>query len=258
MRRLLPFFVMLFLAGAAQSAHAGPFQTTGYTFEVPLIPLHNVYVVTSGPANIGAVVFDLFLPPATIYGTEVVDGVDTNDIVIPAGFSVPVGISEFDLEPLGIRGAPAVSDRWAVVGLVTGSVDGQEHLVVATNSDLSALTPLDIFSPAFTCFISEAQIIALLQAGEPATFGADCGTLVSLAAALHGGDFMTAFGEAAQLWTFSTGQVISGASVTANALGVPIQATPSPATLVLLIAGLVVGGATAASRTWLKRRTTEP
>jgi len=201
--------------------------TTGFTFTLPEpYPLHHVYVGTRG-SGFQEGFEDILLPAGAAF-----DGGN----ISPAGFDVPTGSSSFDLVTFLLSqgmGAPNPSTHWAVAGLWTDGA-GVDHVVLGTNADL---TGVPLSTPLAPLLGGEAGVIAWLKSGQ---FGPEgLGVWGGVVERLNSNGYMRPFGETAQLFFFSNGQIIQGASVTANAFGQPIEENviPEPGTLMLFGSG---------------------
>jgi hypothetical protein len=223
----------LLQSGVLLSALAGIFcmpagasaivTTTGFTFNVPSgFPLHNVYMLTNGNG--------LMAPTTAV--TSSTGSLGGGAYITPAGFSVPIGASAFNLAPFPSTGAFNPSPTsWAVVGVYTDGSD-VDHLVLGTNANLTGVDgPSLLPSDAGT---NESIIISQLEAGLTGA-GEGEGLVTNMAPDLQSEGYMLPFGQTAQLFFFSGGAAIPGATVTANAVGVPI--TPEPASLSVLALG---------------------
>jgi hypothetical protein len=218
------------ICGWPSDGRAGPATTTGYTFNLPAgFSMHNVYVLTvdsiQGADGSGTDFPTDYLLLAGSAGDAV--------SVTPAGFTVPTGASSFDLVTL-LGTGPQVG--WAVAGLFTDA-SSVDHVIVGTSGNLAGQpVPVDC---VVGCVYSD--IVSWLKTGQLALPG-DLGVGFALGDGIIGPpNLMTPFGNTGELWEFSTGTQVNGASVTANNFGVPngpAGQVPEPSTWLLVVSGM--------------------
>lgn len=176
--------------------------TTGFTFVLnEPYPLEHVYVLTGGPGGGGSYEDILLEPPFTTGPYD------------PPGFTVPVGTSDFVLEPT--FGTSGSHSHFAVIGTYTWAPTGETHLVLGTGADLTGVPLGDILRTdiGYTYEI----LIATLQNGEPFI------QLWDLVEGLHypPPPRMAPMGSTIQLYFFSDVGQPFDASVIANEYGNP-------------------------------------
>lgn len=224
---LIPVAAALLALAAPATALAGASggTSTGLTFNLPAgTTLTNVYVGTATAPN--AAVFTNFIQPT---GTTTTN---SGANVSPAGFSVASGSSQFNLFP--VLNTSAVTPDFAVVGEIHSG--GNTDIFFGTNLNLTgAVIPAACLGGCTESTYEGWLTSGLIGGGEGSGVG-----LSMFQGLLNDGGF-TGFGSTVNLYEFSDGVLVTGASITANAYGTPnggSGSVPEPASLALLGAGV--------------------
>jgi hypothetical protein len=202
--------------------------TTGLTFDIPAgDTLTNVYVGTASSAGSPSapLINDLLLPA----GTTTTSG---GTVVSPAGFTVAGGSTAYNLTPL--FSTSTGNNDFGVLALYKDT-SGTTHVIIGTNLNLSG-QPYPFDCPG-GC--TDSTYDGWLSSG---LLGAGAGTGIQNSmfwGMLEQGGF-SPLGSTVNLWMYSTGQQIAGASVTANLFGVPNgggPTIPEPSTWAMMLLG---------------------
>lgn len=229
----MPRSFALLAAVASASLVASNVQadtTTGFKFhlEPGEAPLHNVYVFMWDNTSSNWATEYL---TSSIYSVSNTVPIAPNNIN-PPGFPVPTGDSQIDL--VGVAGSNADKNVFAMIGLETDP-NNQDHVVLATNADLTNVNLFTVLPNDLG--ISENDYATWLKTGFLGA-GEETGLLANFDISLIKGGYGQALGQSAQLFYFSSGQKLEGATVTANDFGVPVGNTvPEPASLAALAIG---------------------
>jgi hypothetical protein len=192
---------------------------TGFTFHLDPgeAPLHNVYVFTWKSTG-NFLTSDILVDGG---GAVVAPG----NYMTPAGFSVPGGDSQFNLSGTsGLFPETTIPDVFVVMGLETDQ-NNQEHLVLGTNQDLTGVNLFTIFHNFLGA--GETDFVDWLKTGFLGA-GEETGLVAFFIPRLENLNYGQNLGQSAQLFYFSNGQPLEGATVTANAYGEPYTATAVP------------------------------
>jgi hypothetical protein len=205
----------LALAASILSSEALAGTTTGFTFDIPAgDTLTNVYVGTATSAGSSGppLINDLLLPSGSTT-------INSEQNVSPPGFTVGGGNTVYNLSTL--FGTTTGNNDFAVLALYKDG-GGTNHVVIGTNLNLAG-QPYPFDCPG-GC--TDATYGGWLTTG---LLGMGSGTGIELSmfwGLLEQGGFAP-LGSTVNLWEYSTGTQIAGASVTSNSFGVPVTSVPA-------------------------------